>query len=322
MKMEKTFTIVTTCPISERHQAAIRKAAPHSRLRVFPAIEEAKTALSEAEVLVTYGEDLTPALIQSCTKLKWIQVISAGLEKMPFASIAEREIIVTNARGIHRIPMAEYVMGMILQIVRRFPQFYDLQQKSQWDRSVRIEEANGKTLGLLGVGAIGSAIAEKAKVFGMRVIGMNTSGKPVPYVDETVSRDGMDRILAESDFVAVIVPLTPGTHNMIGERELNLMKKTAWLINVARGEVIDSLALVRALAEERIGGAVLDVFPEEPLPSDHPFWTAKNCLLTPHVSARSPKYMERAMEIFLENLKAFQNDGAGFVNLIDPAKGY
>lgn len=142
------------------------------------------------------------------------------------------------------------------------------------------------------------------------------------HFDEMVPRSDMDKVLTESDFVVVIVPLTPDTIQMIGERELRLMKPTAWLFNIARGDVVEEEALVRALNEEWIGGAVLDVFAEEPLPEEHPLWLAKNCLLTPHISARSPKYMERAMHIFFQNLHTYQNGNRNYINQIDPVKGY
>lgn len=316
------LTITTTFPMSDKHRTAIQTIAPKAQLQVFASIEEAEDALTETDILLTYGEDLTPEWIDKSSNLKWIQVISAGLERLPFEPIAKRGILVTNARGIHAVPMSEYVMGMVLSIVRRFPQFLELQKNSQWDRSIRIEEAEGKTIGILGAGAIGAAIAEKAKSFGMHTLGMNTSGRSMAHFDEMVPRSDMDKVLTESDFVVVIVPLTPDTIQMIGERELRLMKPTAWLFNIARGDVVEEKALVRALNEEWIGGAVLDVFAEEPLPEEHPLWQAKNCLLTPHISARSPKYMERAMHIFFQNLQTYQNGNRNYINQIDPVKGY
>ncbi len=320
--------ITTTFPLSEKHRTAILEVEPEADLRVCESIDKAEDALADTEILLTYGEDLTPEWIDKCRSLKWIQVISAGLDRMPFPAIDRRGILVTNARGIHAIPISEYVMGMVLSIVRRFPQFFELQQNNDWDRSIRIDEAEGTTIGILGAGAIGSAIAERAKAFGMKTIGMNTSGRPAAHFDEMAAREKMDRVLAESDFIVVIVPLTPDTNRMIGERELRLMKQTAWLINIARGDVVEEDALVRVLAEERIGGAVLDVFRQEPLPADHPLWQVKNCLLTPHVSGRSPKYMERAMAIFLQNLAVYRDRKVtgrtygNFVNRVDPARGY
>jgi phosphoglycerate dehydrogenase-like enzyme len=316
------MTLVTTCPISEKHLVKIREIAPDLDIRVFPHIGEAVPALPSAEILITYGEDLTPEIIGTCRNLKWIHVISAGLERMPFPAIAERGILVTNARGIHVIPMAEYTMGLILMFSRRFVDLLRNQQDRTWDRTIRIDELYGQTLGVIGAGAIGTEIAKRAKAFGMRTLGVATSVREQEGFDQMFSRDQLDEVLRQSDYVVVIVPLTPQTDRMIGEREIGLLKKTAVLINIARGRVVDENALVDALVAGRIRGAGLDVFEQEPLPQDHPLWSLPNVVLTPHLSARSPKYMERALEIFRHNL-AVRLSGTGELrNVIDPQKGY
>lgn len=315
--------IVTTAPVSERHTAAIRELVPEANLEVFPSVVEAKTSFADAEILVTYGEDLTDEIIQQMPKLQWIQVISAGLELMPFAAIAERGVVVTNAKGIHAIPLAEHVMSVLLQFARRLPTFYRQQAEHVWDRSVRIDELHGKTLGILGVGALGSAIAERAQAFGMRVIGTNTDGRPVAHVDQVYKGSEQDRVLGEADYLTIIVPLTSQTQGMIGEKELRQMKSSAVLINVARGSVVDEIALISALENRLIAGAALDVFVEEPLPASHPFWGMEQVILTPHVSGRSPYYMERAMEIFRDNLGRWSaGNRTNLRNIIDPRKGY
>jgi phosphoglycerate dehydrogenase-like enzyme len=166
------MVLVTTCPVSEKHLGNIRSIAPDLDIRVFPSIVEASQDLPQAEILITYGEDLTEESIALCTSLKWIQVISAGLEKMPFDAIRQRgDILVTNARGIHILPMAEYAMGMILMFSRRFLDLYQNQMQRNWDRSVRIDELGERTLGVVGAGAIGSEIAHRAQAFGMKTFG-------------------------------------------------------------------------------------------------------------------------------------------------------
>jgi phosphoglycerate dehydrogenase-like enzyme len=316
------MVIITSCPLSERHVNAIREISPVIDLRVYPSIEQAQESFADAEVLITYGEDLTPEIVKEMKRLKWVQVFSAGIDKMPLQQLEEQHVLVTNARGIHRIPLAEHVLGMMLAYAHRFHVFFDLQRTHTWDRSVRLEELYGKTVGIIGVGAIGSAIAEKAKAFQMRTMGVNTTGKSVPFVDETYPVQEMDKVLAESDYVVVIVALTPETEGLIGEREFKQMKKSAIFINVSRGAVVDESALIRALKEEWIGGAALDVFVEEPLPPEHPLWSLPNCVITPHMSGRSPKYMERAQEIFRYNLNVYLNGTGEMINVIDPKKGY
>jgi phosphoglycerate dehydrogenase-like enzyme len=314
--------LLTTCPVSARHVEAIREIAPDLDIRVFKSIDEASQDLADAEIMITYGEDITPDWIAKCPKLKWIQVISAGLELMPFPEIDARGILVTNARGIHKGPMAEYTLGMILMFSRRFVELYQNQQKRLWDRTIRIDELSGQTLGIVGAGAIGSEIAKRAQAFGMHTLGVAATRREVDGVDEMFDSSGLDEVLQRSDYVVVIVPLTDGTRGLIGAREIGLMKESAVLINIARGLVVDENALLTALQEKKIRGAGLDVFVEEPLPEDHPFWGLDNVVVTPHLSSRSPKYMERAQEIFRNNLRVYKGGAGEMINVIDTKKGY
>jgi phosphoglycerate dehydrogenase-like enzyme len=312
-----------TAKLSNRHQQNLVNRYPELSFSFFDRIDDAMEKLPETEVLVTYGEDLTDEIIANrCPNLKWIHVISAGLEKMPFSIIASRKILVTNARGIHQIPMAEYTIGVMLQITRRINEIFANQKAGIWDRSIRIDELCDKTVGIVGVGAIGGKIAEYAKAMGMRVAGTNRSGHPVPYVDDFYPMKELNTLIEVSDFIVVIVPFTPETEKLIGEEQLSRMKSTAYLINISRGSVVDEEALVRFLQERKIGGAVLDVFTQEPLPSDHPFWKLDNVIVTPHLSGRSPKYMERALDIFYENVPIYLSGPGEMRNKVDLRKGY
>lgn len=316
------MVLLTTCPVSDKHLANMRRIAPDLDIRVFPSIGEAEQDLPDAEIMITYGEDLTPEIIERCTHLKWIQVISAGLELMPFDAIRKRDLLVTNARGIHIKPMAEHALGVILMFSRRLLEIYQNQLHRTWDRSVRIEELGGQTLGVIGAGAIGSEIANRAQAFGMHTLGVATRKREQAHFDEMFDNSGLDEVLRRSDYLVVITPLTAETNGMIGAREIALLKPTAVLINIGRGQVVDEAALLTALQERKIRGAALDVFVEEPLPVDHPFWGLDNCIVTPHVSSRSPKYMERAQEIFQQNLQIYLQGTGEMINVIDPAKGY
>ena len=316
------MVLVTTCPVSDKHIAKIREVAPMLEARVHPNVQEAMDDLPFAEIMITYGEDLTPQIIENCVQLKWIMVISAGLELMPFAAIAERGILVTNARGIHKIPMAEYALGMILMFSRRFVELYQNQMQHKWDRTIRIDELNGQTLGVVGAGAIGSEIAKRAKAFGMKTLGVATTLRQQEEFDEMFDRSRMDEVIQRSDYLVVITPLTDETKGLIGAREIGLMKSNAVLINISRGAVVDESALLAALQTRAIRGAGLDVFNVEPLPEDHPFWSLDNVVLTPHLSSRSPKYMERAQEIFQHNLAVYVTQQGEMINRIDVKKGY
>lgn len=203
--------ITFTAKISERHQKHLTDLFPEVTFQFFDHLEAAREQLPTAEALVTYGEDLNAEIIAECRALRWIHVVSAGLELMPFEAIEARGIRISNARGIHRIPMAEYTIGVMLQITRQMNSIFQNQLLSEWDRSLRVDELHGKTLGIVGVGAIGSKIAEYAKVMGMRVLGVSRSGASIAHVDQVWTHDGLHELLAQSDFVVVVVPLTPLT---------------------------------------------------------------------------------------------------------------
>ncbi|MRG29486.1 D-2-hydroxyacid dehydrogenase [Laceyella tengchongensis] len=314
--------VVSTAKISGKHQQAMTTDYPHVRFSFFDHIEQAATALPDAEVMITYGEDLDEERIAQCRQLRWIHVISAGLEKMPFQAISARGIRVTNARGIHAVPMSEYTLAVMLQITRRTDQLRDLQRDKRWDRTIRVGELAGQTLLVLGAGAIGQAIAQKAQAFAMTTIGVNTDGRETPHFDRMVSIGQLHLVLGLADFIVLTVPQTPETVGLIGREELRKMKPTATLINLARGAVVDEVALLDALRERTIAQAVLDVFQQEPLPAAHPFWELDNVILTPHLSGRSPRYMTRALEGFRRNLDAYLRGAKRMENEIDAEKGY
>ncbi len=317
------INIITTFPLKQKHMDAVKEIDPGIRLEVFGGMEQAGDRLPAAEILVTYGEDLTDRIINTAKHLKWIQVISAGLEKMPFKAIMDRDILVTNARGIHRTPMSEYVLGAMLAVERKSFVFYDLQKEAAWDRSVRVGELEGKKICIVGLGAIGQEIARKARAFGMHVSGIKNQPVKLDLVDDVGGPDRLHSMLEDSDYVVVTVPLTEQTRGMFGAREFGVMKRDAWFINISRGGVVNQNALVKALEARSIGGAVLDVYDREPLPGDSPLWKMDNVIMTPHVSGRSPKYIKRAMEIFHHNLRVYLGLSQDrMINVIDPRRGY
>ncbi|GGA51031.1 hydroxyacid dehydrogenase [Kroppenstedtia guangzhouensis] len=314
--------VVSSARINEKHQHRLCQEFPGVRFSFLEGIRDAIEVASDAVILITYGEDLDEEKVAHFPYLRWIHVISAGVELLPFAALKKRAIRVTNARGIHATPMGEYALAVILQWTRKLHQFADRQRQGRWDRSLRVEELSGKTVSILGTGATGRGIASRLKAFGVRVLGMNTDGTPVSFFDETMAPNDLEKLMKCSDFVVVTLPLTPHTRGFIGERELAWMQPTACLINMARGAVVDEAALLDALSKERIGGAILDVFEQEPLPKDHPFWSLKNVLITPHISGRSPLYMSRALDLFIHNLSVYTSGRGDYLNLLDLDRGY
>lgn len=314
--------VVSSAKIKSNVKEHLEKTFSDVEFAFFSNMKEARKALPDAQVLITYGEDLTIELIEEAKSLQWIMVISAGLEKMPFTVIKERGIIVTNARGIHQIPMAEYTIAMMLQVSRQTKQLIENEAKQIWDRRLPMAELNGKIIGILGAGAIGTKIAQYAKTFNMKTIGLNRSGKAVTNFDEMVNVQNIHLLLEQSDFIVSVLPSTPETIGFLNRDFFSQMKKTAVFINIGRGNTVVEEDLIAILEEKKISHAVLDVFVEEPLPNGHRFWEMDNVTITPHISGISPQYQERAFEIFEENLKVFQQKEKNYRNFIDLEKGY
>jgi len=313
---------VTSAKIRRDIREKLIESYSELNFRFHTKINEAENDLKDADVLITYGEDLNDKYIDMAKKLKWIMVISAGLDEMPFEAIEKKGITVTNAKGIHAIPMAEYTIGMMLQVARQAKVVIDNESNNNWDRTPTMMELYGKTIGILGAGAIGQEVARLAKAFNMKVIGLNRSGDPVENFDQIVTKKQLESLLKESDFLVSVLPKIKETNNILGKGEFKQMKKSAILINIGRGNVIHEQDLIKALRNEEIQHAVLDVFNEEPLPIDHPFWSEEKITVTPHLSGISPQYQPRAFEIFNYNMKVFLDRKGDYINLIDLKKGY
>lgn len=275
----------------------------------------------DVEVLVSFGQDITEETLFHFPKLRWIQVMSAGIDHLPLQAMAGRGIALTNARGAHHIQMSEHILWSILTILRQGQITFRNQERKAWDPEVRIDELFGKTVCIIGAGSIGEAVAKKCRAFGMTVWGITHSVKDDLAFDRIGMVSDLTSFLGKSDIVVVIVPLTSQTFGMFNRNLFNQMKTGSYLVNVARGAVIDESALVEALKTGKIRAAALDVFVEEPLPKSSPFWEMSNVILTPHIAGRSPHYVERTFEIFTKNLAAYP-DFSEMVNHIEMSKGY
>lgn len=284
--------------------------------------EDALKELPQADILLTYGEDLNDERVEMAKNLKWIMVLSAGLDKMPFEAIKKKEIIVTNARGIHKIPMAEYTLSMMLQVARKSKRIIHNEENKNWDRSIRMTELADKTVAIIGTGAIGSEIARLAKAFRMRTIGVNRSGREVDHIDDIHTTKELIEVLRQADFIVSVLPSTTETSHIFSKREFQAMKDDAVFINIGRGSAVDEGALKETLDSGELGHAVLDVFETEPLPENHPFWEMENVTVTPHISGISPQYHYRSFEIFEKNLHTFLKGEGEYENLINLDRGY
>lgn len=278
--------------------------------------------LQKADVLVTYGEDLNDANIQYATKLKWIFVASAGVEKMPAQAIMDRDILVSNVRGIHKTPMAESILAHILAIKRALPWMYEQQKKSEWSKKGKQTELRDSTALILGPGAIGSEVGRLLQAFGVTTIGCNRSGNAAPYMDEMVNFAKLTEALPKADIVLSVLPKTPDTTHLLKDEHFNAMKNDAIFMNFGRGNLVDEKVLIRAIEAGEIGYAVLDVFEEEPLRANNPLWSYSNVIVSPHVSSHSSRYVERSLAIFKPSLTKWLDGDTALENVMDLSRGY
>ncbi|CAM4044844.1 D-2-hydroxyacid dehydrogenase [Mesobacillus thioparans] len=305
---------------AETLQEEVKKEFPQVSFEFHKGIKE--ELFLEAEVFLTYGEDLTDELIGKADKLKWIMVMSAGLDKMPFEACKEQGILVTNVRGIHKIPMAEFTIGMMLQHVKQMKSLWSNEQSKSWERKLPMGELYGKALLILGIGAIGGEVARLAKAFNMNTIGVNRSGREAEWADETYTMENFRDALPKADFIVSVLPSTNETRHFLDLSDFELMKDTAVFINIGRGDLVQGEILLAALKENKIAHAYLDVFYNEPLNENHPFWTMDNVTVTPHISSLTKNYLPRSFEIFKKNLHTYLNKANDFINIIDMDRGY
>ncbi|MGD2188200.1 MAG: D-2-hydroxyacid dehydrogenase [Desulfobacterales bacterium] len=283
---------------------------------------ELREHLADMEVLATFMAKFDAKLLASAPHLKWIQAITAGVDNLPLQEIKEREIILTNARGVHKIHMAEYALAAMINMARNFHVMHRNQLKGKWDRTVPQTEIHGQVVGIVGLGSIGKEIAKKASFFGMRVIGVQKEPAAVKHVEAVYGPEEMETVFKESDYVINLLPLTENTKGIIDKRYFGSMKPTAFFINIGRGPTVNQDDLVDALITKRIAGLVADVYQEEPLHEDSPLWKLENVILTPHIAGVSPNYMARALEILQHNLKAYVHKSGEMLNVIDLNKAY
>ena len=267
------------------------------------------------------GRPILDRVLAAAPGLRWMHTPSAGVDHLLIPQVLERDITVTNSAGVHAIPIAEFVLALLLARVKQLHGYHAAQAAARWDRELEAEELYERTLLILGIGGIGQAIAERAAAFGMRVWGSRRTPRPMPGVERVVGMDGWRELLPAADYIVVATPLTPETQGMLDAAAFAAMRPTAFVVNIARGAIIDEAAMLAALRAGQIAGAALDTFEQEPLPADSPLWALPNVTITPHATAGSPRMRERQIELFSENLRRFRN-GEPLLNVVDKAVGY
>ncbi|MBI2546632.1 D-2-hydroxyacid dehydrogenase [Candidatus Woesearchaeota archaeon] len=303
-------------PIQPHHITEIRKIVPSATV-----IEYAPETIAEANIDILLSFRLPQEILDNSKQLKWVHALSAGVDDF-IPKLRNTDIILTNSSGVHPIPIAEHVFGMLLMHNRRLNKAVLSQQQKEW-KAYRhdVSELNGKTILILGYGAIGIQIGKIAKAFGMAVIGTKRTKTREQYADTIIAHDELSSYIPKADYIVIALPATPDTFHFFGSNYLALMKQDAAIVNIGRGEVIDEHALIETLKERKDITALLDVFETEPLPPSSPLWGMDNVLITAHYAGATPEYMDRAIAIFCANLKAYI-EGRKMPNLVEKELGY
>jgi len=272
--------------------------------------------IADTEILLCFGPPMADHVVRDARKLKWIQSLGTGVDNIVDLPSLGKEVLVTNVRGIHGAPVSEATIAFMLSLARDMPRSVHAQDNSKWERWPS-QLLSGKTVGILGVGLIAEYLAPICKTFHMKVIGISGSPRESKDFDRMVHRNDLLKVAPELDFLVALAPLTPETRGIVGEKLLNAMKPTAYLVNVARGGVVDEAALMAALEAGKIAGAGLDVFSQEPLPPDNPLWKTKNVTIFSHLGGYSQGYEDRAMPTIAGNMARFlAGDLKSMINIV------
>ena len=311
--------------VTEEQVAEVRAIVPEMKVIVGRDADAVEGQLDEIEVAAGW---MDPELVSRMPNVRWVQHWAAGVDRfVTRPELTEKDFVLTNGSGIHGVPITEHIFSYLLAFARGLHCAVRAQVAHRWEQppdpcGQQVFELPGKTMVLVGVGAIGAHTVQVAAALGIRVVGVRRDpSKAVAGVVRMVGSEHLLEVLPEADFVVVTVPLTEDTRGMIGEPELRAMKPSSILINIGRGGTVAEGALIRALEDGWIGGAGLDVFETEPLPKDSPLWDMRNVIITSHYAGHSPHYNERAMAIFLDNLRRYVTQ-MPLRNVVDMNVGY
>jgi D-2-hydroxyacid dehydrogenase (NADP+) len=299
---------------AEDYRKALQAKFPEIAIHAASNAEELAGLVEEMDILMAFA--MPDELMRKSTKLKWIQGLGTGVDYLTNLPSLRKEVIITSMRGIHGPQMSEMAFLQMLALGRNFPQMVRNQDLAIWE-PWPAKLLWHKNVGILGLGVIGEEIARKCKAFGMTVYGIDIVRKENDSVDFFFGPEDIVKVAAEVDYLIIVAPNTPQTHQIVNEKVLSAMKPSAFLINIARGELVDEDALIKALETGEIAGAALDALVQEPLPADHPFWKMKNVIVTSHVGGRSDIYIDQSLPIIEENLRRYlHGERKDLVNLV------
>src|ERR1700688_3402535 len=299
-----------------RYKAMLLEQFPHLTINVVGHHNDVGPYIADTDILLCFSPPMADHVVRDAPKLKWIQALGTGVDNIVDLPSLGKEVIVTNIRGIHGPPVAEATIAYMLSLARDLPRAARAQDKGQWERWPA-QLLDGKTVGILGVGLIAEYLAPICKQFGMTVIGISGSPRSVKGFDRMAVRNDLVKVAFEVDYLVVLTPVTAETRGIIGDKVLAAMKPSAYLINVARGGVVDEPALIAALESGKIAGAALDVFTQEPLPAHSPLWRTKNVTIFSHLGGYSHGYEDRAMPTIAGNMSKFlAGDLKNMINIV------
>jgi phosphoglycerate dehydrogenase-like enzyme len=335
--------VLCTGPFNEAQIDRLRAVSPRLVLqhrRVKSRAELIKVLSPDVEVLFS---SFAPETLEPLPRLRWFQGRSAGVNAFIGTPLWHSDVRFTTASGVHSIPIAEYITGMMIALARDFLGYLDFQRRACWPRTPKVHyeqfpgrELRGATVVIIGYGSIGRETARQSHALGLRVLAIKRdpaaradpgfiipgTGDPDGSIPEKIlSPADLDEALPLAEYVVIASASTAETRHLMGEAQLRRMRRDAILINIARGDIVDESALVRALQERWIAGAGLDVFEREPLPADHPLWRLDNVILSPHIAGFTPRYDDHMAALFAENLRRYLS-GEPLLNLVDRSRGY
>ena len=310
--------ILLTLPEPVRNQYRDRMRARFPELTVNLVDHHSKVAphIAVADALITFAPMLSGEVLDAAQKLKWVQALGTGVDNLIDRPSLRKDVVVTNIHGIHGPPVSEAAIASMLALARNIPRAVRAQDARQWQR-FPAQLLHNKTVGIFGIGVIAEALAPKCKALGMRVLGVSSAPRTVAGFDHMHRREELRHVVGKFDFFVLLTPLTEQTRGSVDAGIFAAMKPTSFLINLARGGVVDEPALVEALRQKRIAGAALDVFNEEPLPTSHPFWGMDNVIITTHQGGFCDVYIDYAWPTIEANMRRFLNgDIGGMINVV------
>jgi D-2-hydroxyacid dehydrogenase (NADP+) len=320
--MPRLLILLTLPPdVTGQYRLRFSRAFPELAIDVVASRDKLGTALADADMLLTFGQMMKNLKLDlaEARNLKWVQALGTGLDGITDQPALKPSVIVTSLHGVHGPPVSEAALAGMLALSRNLPGAVRAQDERQW-RRWPAKLLYNKTVGILGIGVIAEALAPKCKAMGMTVIGITFAPRQVAGFDRVHPTSELLRVLPELDYLVLLTPYSPATHHLIDAKVFAAMKPTSYLVNVARGGVVDEDALVDALRAGKIAGAGLDVFSQEPLPADHPLWTFENVIITTHQGGFCDTYVDLAMPILEHNMRCFlAGDVKGMINVARPA---